>query len=142
MFLSGSDEAVGIDRDDNPDARCRSHWWLLLHNSIIDRWIRKSTFPLYWVCTASAICQQLKKNGRHRSFVARFRQNDEDSIIDESLDLELAVDGYMWPRLSERSSTGDVDRLKRRHEAIPERPRRFEALVTNTNMDTQGLGLP
>ena len=36
--------------------------------------------------------------------------------IDESLNLELAVDGCMWPRLSERSSTGDVDRIKRRHD--------------------------
>src|ERR1700722_4813962 len=79
--------------------------------------------------------------------------------IDESLNLELAVDGCMWPRLSERSSTGDVDRIKRRHEAIPERPRRFEALITKIwvrknwvyhkeqfargiNMSTSPLGIP
>jgi hypothetical protein len=39
---------------------------------IIDRWIRKSAFPLYRVCMAIAICKQLKTNGRHRSFVAAF----------------------------------------------------------------------
>lgn len=46
---------------------------------IIDRWIRKSAFPLYPVCMASAICKQLKKKGDIDLFVARFRQNDEDS---------------------------------------------------------------
>jgi hypothetical protein len=46
---------------------------------IIDGWIRKSAFPLYRVCMASAICKQLKKTERQRPFVARFRQNDEDS---------------------------------------------------------------
>jgi hypothetical protein len=60
---------------------------------IIDRWIRKSAFPLYRVCKASAICKQLKKTDDIDLFVARFRQNDEGSIIDESLDLEPAVDG-------------------------------------------------
>jgi hypothetical protein len=107
---------------------------------IIDCWIRKSAFPLYRVCMASAICKQLKKKGDIDLSPHVFGKMTRTQPIDESLNLELADDGYMWARLSERSSTGDVDRLKRRHEAIPERPRRFEALITN--MDTQGLGLP
>jgi hypothetical protein len=68
---------------------------------IMGRRIRKSAFLLYRVCMASAICKQLKKNGRHRSFVARFGKMTRTRPIDESLNLELAVDGYMWPRLSE-----------------------------------------
>ena len=68
---------------------------------IIDRWIRKSAFPLYRVCMASAICKQLKKNGRDRSFVTRFGKMTRTQPIDESLNLELAVDGYMWPKRSE-----------------------------------------
>src|ERR1700733_2164701 len=81
---------------------------------IIDRWIRKSAFPLYRVCMASAICKQLKKKG-YIDFSSRvFGKMTRTQPIDESLNRELAVDGYMWPRLSERLSTGDVDRLKRR----------------------------
>jgi hypothetical protein len=49
---------------------CSTHHWLL---------DQKSAFLLYRVCMTIAICKQLKKNGRHLSFVARFRQNDEDS---------------------------------------------------------------
>lgn len=81
---------------------------------IIDRWIRKSAFPLYRVCMASAICKQLKKKGDIDLSSRVFGKMTRTQPIDESLNRELAVDGYMWPRLSERSSTGDVDRLKRR----------------------------
>jgi hypothetical protein len=81
---------------------------------IIDRWIRKSAFPLYRVCMASAICKQLKKKGDIDLSSGVFGKMTRTQPIDESLNRELAVDGYMWPRLSERSSTGDVDRLKRR----------------------------
>jgi hypothetical protein len=121
---------------------------------IIGCWIRKSVFLLYRVCMASAICKQLKKTGDLNLSSRVFGKMTRTQPIDESLNLELAIDGYMWLRLSERSSTGDMDRLKRRHEAeisslqrpscpgrvIPERPRRFEAL--STNMNTQGLRLP
>ena len=41
MLLSGSDEAVGIDSGDNPDADANV---ASLAQLIIDRWIRNSVF--------------------------------------------------------------------------------------------------
>jgi hypothetical protein len=41
---------------------------------IIDSWIRKSAFPLYRVCVASAICKHLKKGATsisRRAFSAK-----------------------------------------------------------------------
>ena len=45
MLLSGSDEAVGIDSGDNPDADAEV-MVASLAQLIIDRWIRNSAFPL------------------------------------------------------------------------------------------------
>ena len=45
MLLSGSDEAVGIDSGDNPDAGAEV-MVASLAQLIIDRWIRNSAFPL------------------------------------------------------------------------------------------------
>jgi len=45
MLLSGSDEAVGIDSGDNPDADAEV-MVASLTELIIDRWIRNSPFPL------------------------------------------------------------------------------------------------
>jgi hypothetical protein len=139
MLLSGSDEAVGIDRDDirMHNAEVIGNFSCSTHRRLLDSKIR---VLLYQRCMASAICKQLKKKGDIDLSSRVFGKMTRTQPIDESLNLELAVDGCMWPRPLERSSTGEVDRLKRRHEAIPERPRRFEALITN--METQGLGLP
>jgi len=105
MLLSGSDEAVGIDSGDNPDAGAEV-MVASLAQLIIDRWIRNSR-SRHRICVASAICKLLKKGDidlSSRDFVKMTRTQPTD----ESLNPELAVDGYMWPRLSERSSTGDV----------------------------------
>jgi hypothetical protein len=67
---------------------------------IIGCWIRKSAFLLYRVCMASAICKQLKKTDDIDLSSRVFGKMTRARPIDESLDLELAVDGYMWPRLS------------------------------------------
>jgi hypothetical protein len=60
---------------------------------IMGCWIRKSAFLLYRVGMASAICKQLKKNGRHRSFVARFGKMTRTQQIDEWSWLLMATFG-------------------------------------------------
>jgi hypothetical protein len=68
---------------------------------IIGCWIRQSAFLLYRVGMASAISKQLKKKGDIDLSSRVFGKMTRTQPIDESLKLELAVDGYMWPRLSE-----------------------------------------
>jgi hypothetical protein len=93
------------------DAEVIGNFSCSTHHRLLDSKIR---VLLYRVCMASAICKQLKKTGNIDLSSRVFGKMTRTQPIDESLNLELAVDGYMWPRLSERSSTGDVDRLKRR----------------------------
>jgi hypothetical protein len=51
---------------------------------------------------ASAICKQLKKKG-DIDFLSRvFGKMTRTQSIDESLNLELTVDGYIWPKRSEQ----------------------------------------
>jgi hypothetical protein len=53
----------------------------------------------------------LKKQGDIGLSSRVFGKMTRTQPIDESLNPEMPVDGYMWPRLSERSITGDVDSL-------------------------------
>jgi hypothetical protein len=62
------------------------------HHRLLDSKIR---VPLYRVCMASAICKQLKKKGDIDLSSRVFGKMTRTQPIDESLNLELAVDGYM-----------------------------------------------
>jgi hypothetical protein len=76
---------------------------------IIDRWIRKSAFPLYRACMASAICKRLKQKGDIDLSSRVFGKMTRTQPIDESLNREQAVDGYMWPKRSEQVTSAKAN---------------------------------
>jgi hypothetical protein len=68
------------------------------HHRLLDSKIR---VLLCQACMASAICKQLKKKGDIDLSSRVFGKMTRTQPIDESLNLELAVDGDMWPKRSE-----------------------------------------
>jgi hypothetical protein len=68
------------------------------HRRLLDS---KITFLLCRVCMVGAICKQLKKKGDIYLSSRVFGKMTRTQPIDESINMELAVDGYMLPGRSE-----------------------------------------
>jgi hypothetical protein len=73
------------------------------HHRLLDSKIR---VLLYRVCMAGAICKQLKTTSDIDFSSGVFGKMTRTQPIDESKNMELAVDGYMLPRLSEYRARG------------------------------------